>query len=69
MSECKRCESLSKCFGGAVKELSRASLVIQTAIEVAYDPGKQPALVLALIEEGYIDIEKSEASDFPRLPS
>jgi hypothetical protein len=34
--------------------------VLDAAIEVAYDPGKQPALVLTLIELGFIKIPQKE---------
>lgn len=37
-----------------IAEYYRLQKAIAAAVEVAYDPGKQPALVLTLIELGFI---------------
>ncbi len=45
-------------------EIYRLRDVVQVAIETAYDPARQPLLVLTLIENGFI---KTSRDEFPKL--
>lgn len=52
-----------KCSSTGDSEIDRLRKAVAAAIDVAYDPGKQPALVLTLIDLGFIMIR-----DGKRLP-
>jgi hypothetical protein len=62
--QCAECTSEADAYwwgkAASKREVDKMREVIEAAIEVAYDPGRQPNLVLTLIDLGFINLRPSE---------